>query len=329
MNGGGAMTSLKSWLGKAVLSQRIKTLFPKSSLSERETARQRFQHALKTARATYEKIRGHTVHSDFVDPAWSKNIRTVEDYFLKDFDLSFLDHPVINGSMVFTNRKAHAEQWAYLEQWRNPEVLKKWIGEGASAHLPGARQKLSTAINSAHQLYHLARFERSTGWSVGNAKAVVEFGGGYGNLARVFRNLGNLTRYAILDLPLFSCIQYVYLSTVFGPDHVRLLDGTRDGIVKRKIHLVPLPLLDSLIVEGDLFLSTWALSESTKKAYSYVKNRNWFGSKNILLAYNDKWKPWDDEELKEDLEHQGYKVTVEPISFLPGNHYVFSMKRIS
>ena len=36
------------------------------------------------------------MHSDFVDPAWNKNIRAVEDYFLKDFDLSFLDNPVIN-----------------------------------------------------------------------------------------------------------------------------------------------------------------------------------------------------------------------------------------
>jgi hypothetical protein len=269
------------------------------------------------------------VHSDFVDPAWSKNIHAVEDYFLKDFDLSFLDHPVINGSMVFTNREAHAKQWAYLEQWRNPGVLKKWIGEGARTHLPGARQMLSTAINSAHQLYHLARYERSTGWSIGDAKTVVEFGGGYGNLARVFCNLGNLTRYAILDLPLFSCIQYVYLSTLFGTDHVRLMDGAGEGIEERKIQLIPLPFLDRLVVEGDLFLSTWALSESTKQAYSYVKSRNWFGSKNILLAYNDKWKPWDDEELKEDLERRGYEVTMEPISFLPGNHYVFSMKRIS
>jgi hypothetical protein len=47
------MASLKSWLGKAALSRRVKTFFPKSSLSERETARERFQDALKAARATY------------------------------------------------------------------------------------------------------------------------------------------------------------------------------------------------------------------------------------------------------------------------------------
>jgi hypothetical protein len=158
---------------------------------------------------------------------------------------------------------------------------------------------------------------------------VVEFGGGYGNLARVFCNLGSLTRYAILDLPLFSCIQYVYLATVFGPDRIRLMDGTREDAGERKIRLVPLPLLEDTLVEGDLFISTWALSESAKQAYSHVKNREWFGSRNILLAYNDQWKPWEGEELKKDLERQGYRITVEPISFLPGNQYAFAMKKPS
>jgi hypothetical protein len=104
------------------------------------------------------------------------------------------------------------------------------------------------------------------------------------------------------------------------------MDGTREDAGERRIRLVPLPLLEDTLVEGDLFISTWALSESTKQAYSRVKDRGWFGAGNILLAYNDQWKPWEDEELKNDLERQGYRVAVEPLSFLPGNHYAFAMK---
>jgi putative sugar O-methyltransferase len=323
------MALLKSWIGKAALSRRAKKFFPESPLPDREAARARFGDALKTARAAYECMRDNTAHSDFVHPDWSRNIREVETYFLKHFDLSFLDNPVINGSMVFTNRQAHAVQWAWLERWRDTEALKKYIGGGASAHLSGTRQKLSTAINSVHHLYHLSRYEHSTGRRIEKVRRVVEFGGGYGNLARVFRNFGQISRYAILDLPLFSCIQYVYLSTAFGPDRVRLENGTGEGTGEETISMLPLPFLDRAVVEGDLFVSTWALSESTRQAYSYVKSRHWFGAESILLAYNEKWKPWDDAELGEDLEGLGHKFAVEPISFLPGNHYVFSLKRIS
>jgi hypothetical protein len=60
-----------------------------------------------------------------------------------------------------------------------------------------------------------------------------------------------------------------------------------------------------------------------------VKSRRWFGAESMLLAYNEKWKPWDDAELREELEGLGHELVVEPVSFLPGNHYVFSLKRIS
>ncbi len=323
------MSFLKSWIGKAALSRRAKEFFPESPLPEREAARARFGDALHAARAAYERMRGDTTHSDFVHPEWGRNIREVEAYFLEDFDPSFLDNPVINGSMVFTNRQAHAVQWALLGRWRNSEEIRKYIGGGASAHLSGTRQKLSTAINSVHHLYHLSRYEQATGREIEKARRVVEFGGGYGNLARVFLNFGRIARYAILDLPVFSCIQYVYLCTAFGPNRVRLENGAGEAAGEETISLVPLPFIDRAVVEGDLFVSTWALSESTRQAYSYVKSRRWFGAESTLLAYNEKWKPWDDAELGEELEGLGHEFAVEPISFLPGNNYVFSRKRIS
>jgi len=323
------MSFLRSWVGKAILSRRAKKFFPDSPPPEREAARARFRDALQTARAAYERMRDDATHADFVHPDWARNIRDVETYFLEDFDLSFLDNPVINGTMVFTNRQAHAAQWARLERWRNAEAIRKYIGGGASAHLSGTRRKLSTAINSVHHLYHLSRYEQTTGRAIEKARRVVEFGGGYGNLARIFLNFGHIARYAILDLPLFSCIQYVYLCTAFGPNRVRLENGTREGAGEETVSLVPLPFLDRSVVEGDLFVSTWALSESTRQAYSYVKSRRWFGAESMLLAFNEKWKPWDDAELREELEGLGHELVVEPVAFLPGNHYVFSLKRIS
>jgi hypothetical protein len=76
----------------------------------------------------------------------------------------------------------------------------------------------------------------------------------------------------------------------------------------------------------DLFISTWALSESPRKVYELVAGCDWFGAKQLLMAYNNAWKPWQDGELEASLENNGWSIKKQPISFLPGNFYLFSTR---
>lgn len=73
---------------------------------------------------------------------------------------------------------------------------------------------------------------------------------------------------------------------------------------------------------GKFFISTWALSESSKYSQDYVVAHKWFSSKHILLAYQD-----SNEKLL-DADRVGKLATdmgaiIEDIEFLPGNHYAF------
>jgi hypothetical protein len=305
------------------LRRRAGDMFPPSLLCGRKLAEERFREALGKARDAYLRIREDFPPPDgFVHSQWEENIREVETYFLEGFDASFLRHPRIDGTMVFTDRDAHAAEWPFLEAWRPADTLRKYLGAGLNERFLDGKLRAANLINSAHHLYHLAKFETFRGKPIEGVRSVVEFGGGYGNLARLFRNFGNLPAYTVIDLPLFSCIQYVYLCTVFGPNAVRIVTGGGTEAEGGTIRLLPIPFLKNVFPEGELFVSTWALSESSAEAYEHVRRRDWFGAREILLAFHDGWMPWRTEEFVAALRKKFRRVATEPIPFLPGNHYL-------
>ena len=169
------------------------------------------------------------------------------------------------------------------------------------------------------------RFEQRTGRKIKSVKSVVEFGGGYGNMARIVQNFGSCKTYSIVDLLLFSCIQYVFLSTVAGNDQVTFDDLNTKGNTNFLLH--PLFCAGSPTnLHGELFLSTWALSESTRVTYDWVTSKEWFGATSLLLAYNENWQPWRGDELEESLISNGWRIEKESISFLPGSFYLFATR---
>lgn len=311
------------WIRKMRIRRRAREVFRPPLPCDPRLAENRFRAALDTARASYRRIvRSAPSPPGFVHSQWEENIREVESYFLDRFDMSFMAHPRVDGTMVFTNGAAHEAEWPFVEAWRSPDTVRRYLGIGMNDHFLAGKLGTATLINSAHQLYHLARFERFRGERIEQVRSVVEFGGGYGNLARLCRNFEGLSRYTIVDLPLFSCIQYVFLSTVLGPECVRLVTEAGTAAAEGSVDLVPINLLPDLRRDGELFVSTWALSESPPAAYDLVRERDWFGAREILLAFHEEWKPWNTEVMIEGLRKRLGRVETVPIPFLPGSHYL-------
>jgi hypothetical protein len=231
--------------------------------------------------------------------------------------------------MVFTDLAVHEAEWPFVEVWRSPDSVRKYLRNGLNDRFLGGKLGTATLINSTHQLYHLARLERFRGERIERVGSVVEFGGGYGNLARLFRSFEGLSRYTIVDLPLFSCIQYVFLSTVLGPERVRLVTEAHTPAAEGIVDLVPINLLPDLRRDGELFVSTWALSESPPAAYDLVRGRDWFGAREVLLAFHEGWTPWSTEEMLVEMRRRFGRVETVPLPFLPGSHYLQATGRIA
>ncbi|MBN2302261.1 MAG: hypothetical protein JXN60_07085, partial [Lentisphaerae bacterium] len=181
-----------------------------------------------------------------------------------------------------------------------------------------------TSHNTIHHLHHLARYAHDQQFSFDEADTVVEWGGGYGNLAKLYRRLAPKGgTYIIFDVPLLSCVQWLYLSTTLGENAAHLITKPNEEIVLGKINLVPTVFRDSFKeIRADLFISTWALSESGRDSQDYVVGLNWYGAKRLLLAYSLNSRPIpDSERIGQMAKNAGASITTIP--FRAGNYYVF------
>ena len=180
-----------------------------------------------------------------------------------------------------------------------------------------------TSHNKIHHLYHIYFYLERSKVKPNKIHTVVEWGGGYGNFAVLWWRLNPESTYIIIDTALFCTVQWLYLSSVLGENQVNLLASKKSSIVPGKINIVPLALLDKLKISGDLFVSTWGLSESTAQAQDYVvKKVNWFNCPHLLIGYQNKTKELVyASRLGELAKKDGAKII--DIKFLPNNHYAF------
>lgn len=317
---------MKNIISRLKMKTGLDGFFGDEHLCNSDVASERFANALRQAREYYLKEKGKPLSPALIHECWKENISALEAYFTDRMDEGFLSNETINGTMVFTDKKAHLAELDELTRLMGRPALDRIISKDLNRAFTSGKSRKGAAINSTHHLYHLTRFERATGRKIDTIKSVVEFGGGYGNMGRVMANAGSPEAYTIIDLLLFSCVQYVFLSTVAGKERVALCNGPESG-QKPLFTLYPLTLLDSAAsLRGEMFLSTWALSESTRAAYDLVTGRDWFGASSLLIAYNDKWKPWNEGELAASLERGGWRTWQEAIEFLPESYYLFATR---
>lgn len=233
-------------------------------------------------------------------------------------------------SLFFMNEQGPLmeNQLFLLEKLFSPEELVVFLKESEIGNPPMIRKAEYnyTSHNTVHMLYHLARYYRQQSEDIKNVETVVEWGGGYGNMCRVLYNFApSLKTYVIFDLPECLALQEMYLSSVFGPENVNTPeDGT---IVKGKINLMTFDKFkkDSEF-SADMFLSTWALSESPLEYQQQIRDLNWFGAEKLLLSFHQCGNhiPFMTESTLLGLAAKEDGARIKDVSIIPGiNYYAF------
>jgi hypothetical protein len=288
--------------------------------------RANFARASRHFVATYAGLQQHELKA-FTTPYWARTNDAVAARLLPVPPVKFLRDPFIAGNMVVNSPEAYLrEELAFLEARLRKQELRHVLREEYVGGAPRVDVGYRTSHNTIHHAYHLERFREATGIAPGEFGTVVEWGGGYGNLARLVTRSATVDQtYVVVDNPLFSALQWLYLTSVFGEEKVSLLSAGGDGIVAGALNLVPTGLLETIDdLHADLFISTWALSESAPAALEHVLERDWFRAPHLLLAYRDS----DSSEfptqthMRAHAERRG--ATPAAIDFLPGESYAFS-----
>lgn len=257
--------------------------------------------------------------SDYTISDWEEHNLRLAGEFSPAPTVCFLQHPVIRGTMVVTDRQIAHRQLSAIETSLPPHLIRPLLQED----LVGCPQLLRTwkgiqsSANAVHHAYHLARFAAAVGEQATEFHRIVEWGGGYGNLAKVCSRAASDKRvqYVIVDTPLFSCIQWLYLASVLGEHRVRMLLNSEDEIAAG-VNILPVGLLENYDLRADLFISTWGLNECSQRAQDLVVNeRNCFGAKHLLVAGSE------GEQLLSRLTERG--AGLYPLDLLPRALYAF------
>jgi hypothetical protein len=250
----------------------------------------------------------------FVRADWARRTDTLGDGLVPRPPRDFLHRDEILYQMFVGPRYVEHELPYVLDRLPRPELLQEdTVGEPPVVTVVGGR--VATSSNTVHHLHHLLRFEHVTGRRLADASCVVEWGAGYGNVAKlVLRLHGGAPTLVLIDLPVYSAVQWLYLSSVLGEEHVVLHTEAAPELLPRRINLVPVGLARGLRVQADLFISTWALNESTRPAQVFVLDREWFGADALLVAMH-RGDPFEPDVLAAGAQ----AVPLGP--WMPGQHY--------
>ncbi len=291
-----------------------------------------FKENYETALSMYKKREDNYNYDKFLMNEWKENTNAIEQYFLNDFSISFLRNQIIKKTMfAHLPDEAKNKQKKFLSDFFSKNEIINYLSENAVGKPILNDSEYTSSGNTIHHLYHLAKFSKELGLNLKKINSYVELGGGYGNLAKITKRINPNVTFVIIDIPIFSYIQYTYLSTVLGKDQVVFFNETK-SIIPNKINLIPLD--ENLINDftqikysPEVFLSTWALSESNQATQSLVRDNNYFNANHILLAYQ---KANESFKFAQDVTNLNNNYSVrysEETEYLKDNYYLFASKK--
>ncbi len=143
--------------------------------------------------------------------------------------------------------------------------------------------QLGISVNSLGMLYYFARIiEQLNRHDFGS---IIEFGGGYGSLCRVFLELlPKPPTYVIIDLPEILALQYVFLRGSSSEYRVFPHTSLPIELKEGSLNLVPVHLIEELPLGGDLFVSTFALSEAGKAMQEIITRCSFLNCKAAYMV---------------------------------------------
>ena len=201
---------------------------------------------------------------------WSKQI--LELYEDKRLLWEFSRHPIIIKTMTAEPVRSSPKSLVHeIDSANKYYLLEELIGDNVLNN-----RHLTTSSSRLGHLYILGLIESNLKKLSYNLESIVEIGGGFGGLASlVLRKYG--VKYQIFDLWQMLPLQYSYLTTVLGNS----ARGTTD------LSLSPVQSLDAGSSHGALFISNWALTESTAAMQRFVIDNDFLGADIAIVCCED------------------------------------------
>jgi len=243
------------------------------------------------------------LENTYYHPYWQEQKKLLNTILLGTPDHNCWRRNPISGSMVCAGY-SHYQQYEldYLQSCLSEKTAAQ-IFSYRDTQFPGLSfecKELNCSSNTLVHLYYTAHILEKAP----HPNHIVEFGGGYGNLARIFKHINPKATIVIIDLPELIALQYLFLSTTLDNTPIYIHATTPKEYIQGAIHLIPIHLLDTLSLTTDLFVSTFALSETPTIVQKKIIEKKFFGATSIYMTGQiDGWYPCSQFENHQLLQH--------------------------
>jgi putative sugar O-methyltransferase len=238
---------------------------------------------------------------------WLELRKKIGDYIIGPVQKDFLNTLVFHQTMLRIGmgeiQKFELEYLKTNVSQKTLHLLKKFRESSIHA-IKRECEDFACTANSLGQLFYAARIF-DTVENPTDLKTITEFGGGFGNLAHIFCSLLPETTYIIFDVPEMLALQYLYLKGSIPDRSINVILNQTQEIEHNAINLIPSVFCRNMNFSTDLFISTFAISETSKIMQATIINKKFYNAQLCYITgqlYNETNKQW--------VHHEGIQSAV-------------------
>ena len=281
----------------------------------------------------YFRMKEESNYPKFITEMWQENYDRIEKLFLENCENLLEDDLIRFAFFLSAGGIWQKIQLPYLESRWEDKTLRSLLIEDTVLNPTITSSEYQSSETLINHLTHLTEFEEKAKVELSSFERIVEFGGGYGSMCRLFKRICRNISYVIIDLPALLYIQAYYLMNLFGDQQVNIVYGS-DHAQEGKINLIDISnvsALESLLKwDVDLFVATWSLSEANEYTQQYIYDKRYFNSKYMLLGYRHYEIPNPRQPCSDSIQlTPNYEILYQGSTFFAleeEQYYIFARK---
>ena len=243
--------------------------------------------------------------------------------------LNFLQKSFIQQMFFIHNRIYLLKYLLEMRSSKNWSFWKKIIKESSIGNPIRYFLYPKSSGNKIFQAYHLKKYNEFIKINLKDFNEIIEFGGGYGNMASIFSQINPNSKYTIFDTYEVNLLQYYYLKRLNlkvnfnslnkNSKNINLINSIK--ILKKKI--------SNIKKNNNLLIANWSLSETPlnfrKKIFFLIDKFDY-----QLISFQENFENVDNLKYFHALEKYNQKklrdTKLFPIKKMKNHYYLFSSK---
>lgn len=244
--------------------------------------------------------------------------------------LNFLQKSFIQQMFFIHNRIYLLKYLLEMRNSKNWNFWKKIIKESSVGNPIRYFLYPNSSGNKIFQAYHLKKYNEFNKINLRDFDEIVEFGGGYGNMASTFNQINPKIKYTIFDTYEVNLLQYYYLKRLNlnvnfnnlkkNSGNINLINSIK--ILKKKISNIKKN-------NNNLLIANWSLSETPlnfrKKIFFLIDKFDY-----QLISFQKNFENVDNLKYFSNLKKYNQKklrnTKLFPILKMKNHYYLFSSK---